>query len=106
MREKFITVEEFEVFINLPENADKRFELIQGEIFEVTSAPPIHGQIIANIVGAMLIAVKKTDAGRFFGDSVDYYLPNGDVYAPDASFLSFERQLEQVKKLQVAPNLP
>lgn len=103
VQEKLYTLEEFEAFVN--ENADKRFELIQGEIHEVPSAEPIHAQIIANILAELKLFIRETDVGYAFADSVDYFLPNDDVFIPDVSYISKERQPSLPKKFTIAPDL-
>jgi Uma2 family endonuclease len=53
-----ITLEAYEAFLARPENAERRFELIDGEIVEkmVTFR---HGRIVTNIVGEMYIFLKQ-----------------------------------------------
>ena len=48
-REKQYTVEEFDDFVNLPENAERLFEFIGGEIVEVPSNP-YSSEIAATII--------------------------------------------------------
>ncbi|MBW4438075.1 MAG: Uma2 family endonuclease [Pleurocapsa minor GSE-CHR-MK-17-07R] len=52
-----VTLEQFEAFLAQPENAERRFELIDGEIVEkmVTFK---HGKIVTNIVGEFYIYLK------------------------------------------------
>lgn len=104
LQEKIITAAEFYDYINLPENADQRFELINGEIQIVPSAEPIHAQIIFNILLQMGIVVRQLDAGWLFSDSVDFYLPNGDVFIPNVSFTSKIRQPTLPKKFEIVPD--
>jgi Uma2 family endonuclease len=105
VQEKLYTVEEFEAFVNLPQNADLRFELIQGEIHEVPSAKPIHAYIISVLVRVLGNLVEALDAGWIFADSVDFYLPNGDVFIPDVSFTSKKRQPTLPDRFEIAPDL-
>ncbi|HLU08998.1 MAG TPA: Uma2 family endonuclease [Oceanobacillus sp.] len=51
------TVDEFEQFINKPENADRRFELIYGEIVEKVPTEE-HGAIVVNICTGLKIHAK------------------------------------------------
>ncbi len=67
------TLEEFESFINLPQNLDKRFEWIGGEIFEVPSHP-YSSQIAALIIAALLWYLKQHDLGHVTGCS--FYFQN------------------------------
>jgi Uma2 family endonuclease len=50
IQKKLYTVEEFEKFADTWENTDRRFELIEGEIFEKLPTEE-HGVIAANIAG-------------------------------------------------------
>jgi Uma2 family endonuclease len=49
VQERFHTLPEFEVFIARPENADRLFELINGEIVEKLPTRE-HGIIAGNII--------------------------------------------------------
>ena len=57
-----VTVEEFETFINLPENADKLFELIGGEVIEVPSNP-YASYIASKILGYLFMYLLTHDIG-------------------------------------------
>ncbi len=89
-----------------PENADKRFELIAGEIYEVPTPNPLHNYIVAQLVFFLLGFVRPKQLGYVFGDVTSYTLPNGDELIPDASFISSERQsLPLPDKFYIAPDL-
>ena len=47
-------IQDFEAFTKLPENSEKIFELIDGEIFEVPSNPYV-SVIASRIIGFILI---------------------------------------------------
>ena len=95
IRDTISTIDEFEVFTNLPENADKLFELIGGEIFEVPSNPYVSE--LAMIIGALLLAfVKKHKLGHVTGEAGGYMV-SGERYAPDVAFISYEKQPELAK---------
>jgi Uma2 family endonuclease len=89
---RLMTVEEFEAFVDLPENANKRFEFIGGEIIEVPTnfyASKIAGLILTylNMYNFLhnLGHVTGADAGFKIGD---------ERYAPDVAFTSYETQKE------------
>jgi len=106
MRERAYTVADLREIELLPENADKRFELINGEIYEVNAPSPIH-----NFVGSMFVRriggyLDDHDIGYVFGDAVSYTLSNGDELIPDVSFLSKQRQpLPLPDRFYIAPDL-
>lgn len=103
--EQFLTVADLEALYNLPENADKKFELLKGVIYEVPTGTPLHAWIISTLVQIIGTFVKEHNLGFVFSDSVDYYLPNGDVFIPDVSFVSMKRQPTLPDKFTIAPDL-
>ncbi|MBC6935420.1 MAG: Uma2 family endonuclease [Chloroflexi bacterium] len=92
IREQRFTREDLSALYDQPENAQKRFELLDGEIIEAPPARPRHQWIIAHIMFVMLKYVEPRQMGFVFSDGVSYTLPNGDVLIPNASFVSRERQ--------------
>lgn len=89
----------------LPENADKKFELIAGEIFEVPTGTPTHAHIIAEILMFLKVFVNRHALGYAFADSVTYFLDELNEFIPDVSFISKKRLPTLPDKLHVAPNL-
>jgi Uma2 family endonuclease len=88
IQKKLYTVEEFEKFIAQPDNADRRFELIEGEIFEKMPTEE-HGLAVSNMVIALGAHVKQHKLGRVVVE-VRHGLP-GDKFndrIPDISFTS------------------
>lgn len=85
------TVEEFFDLIRQPENADRHFEYISGEVVEVVSsgysskvaALIVHYLVAFAIIENNLGAVTGADGG---------YMVSGEAYIPDAAFMSHERQ--------------
>lgn len=62
-KSKLYTVDEFEEFIARPQNSDRYFELINGEIVEKLPTER-HGYISVNITTELRLWVKKTGKGR------------------------------------------
>src|SRR5438046_8729677 len=60
---KLFTVVEFEQFLALPENCDRYFELIHGEIVEKVPTEE-HGLIAANICGFLWQYTRQSGFGR------------------------------------------
>ena len=75
----------------LPENADKRFELINGGIELVNPPKPKHAYTADRFYVALERYGQETQSGIAFSDSLGYDLPNGDSLIPDASFVSREQ---------------
>jgi Uma2 family endonuclease len=87
---KRYSVEDFEAFVNLPENADKFFEFIGGEIFEVPSNP-YSSEISILVATAISNFVKPRKLGHVTGEAGGYMV-YGERYAPDVAFISKEKQ--------------
>ena len=80
------TVAEFEAFLALPENRDRNFELIDGEIVEKMPTQT-HGRIAAVLTGEIYAYLKQHPIGYVEGE-VRYQIPE-DIHnsvQPDVSF--------------------
>ncbi len=86
------TAADFEAFVALPENHERRFEFVGGEIIEVPSNPYV-SKIAMLIVGALLNYLRQHDQGHVTGEGGGYIV-NGERYAPDVAFISYARQPE------------
>jgi Uma2 family endonuclease len=89
-QERLYTAEEFEQFINLPENQERWFELIDGEIVEVPSNA-LSSKIAIIIAAALLMFVRPRKLGHVTGEQGGYVV-GGERYAPDVAYISKERQ--------------
>ena len=100
-----ISVEEFEDFIAQPENAERRFELINGEIVEKMPTEE-HGLLAGRLHGEIYILLKTHPIGRATVEA-RHRSPDDDQNdrLPDVAFTSFERALPLVKKGAV-PQMP
>lgn len=87
-----MTVAEFAAFMQQPDNHDKRMELIQAEMVDVPSNPFV-SKIAGWILTALNLFLREHDLGHVTGADGDYTI-NGDVYAPDVAYISYERQPE------------
>jgi Uma2 family endonuclease len=100
-----VTTTDFERFLQLPENEDRLFELIAGEIVE-KMATEEHGVIALNI-GALLRAfVKQHSLGRV-GVEIRHQLPKDHYNSrlPDVSFTSGTRSVIRKGGLPQMPDL-
>lgn len=102
-KQKIYTDEEFEAFIRLPENADKRFELIDGEIIEVPSNP-YSSEIAILIAAAILAFIRPRNLGRVTGEGAGYRVA-GRKLSPDVAYVSAARQ-EQLAREGYNPIAP
>lgn len=86
--EKLYTVEEFETLIARPENDDKRFELIHGEI--VQKMPTlVHSWIVAILLQALMNFLDNNPIGWALPEA-RYSIPDDDENdrIPDLSFIT------------------
>lgn len=93
---KRYTVEEFEAFIELPENDDKILEFISGEIYEVPSNPYV--SVVAGLILTFInIYLMENRIGYVSGADGGYKI-GGERFAPDVAFTSFAKQEQPDKK--------
>lgn len=104
-QERLYTVAEFEEFLRQPENTDRLFELIHGEIIEKMPTEE-HGMIAINIGAPLTIFVKRQKLGRV---GVEVRHRNAkDTYSslmPDVSFTGGQRPMVTEGSVQQMPDL-
>ncbi len=90
---KKLTRDEFYAIANLPENAEKILELVDGEIVEkmVSYVPSV---IAINIATELKLFVRGTALGTITGVDGCYDMPNGDMLCPDVAFIVKARLTE------------
>ncbi|MCK6576844.1 MAG: Uma2 family endonuclease [Anaerolineae bacterium] len=81
--------EAFDRFVELPENRDRLFEFIGGEILEVPSNPT-SSNIGSTILGELYVYLKQNDIGYVTGEAGGYRV-SGERYAPDVAFIRYEK---------------
>lgn len=101
-----LTVEAFDEFVNLPENADKRLEFIGGEVVELPFNAYV-SEIACNIAFFIKLHLFQNNLKGHVTAEGGGYKVTGERYAPDVAYLSAERQAELDKKgyNSVAPEL-
>lgn len=106
INKKLMTVTEFEAFADAPENADRRLELINGEIVEKVPAEE-HGIVVANVGTAIKIFVKANQLGGRVGVEIRHKIPLDahNARMPDVAYTSAERVLPLVRKGSI-PQMP
>ncbi len=90
-QERLYTVKEFEALIARPENRDRLFELIHGELVEKMPTEE-HGELALAIGSPMRAFASEHKLGRV-GVEVRHQLPRDDKNSrlPDVSFISGQR---------------
>ncbi len=104
VREKQVSVEEFEAFVRLPENSDRQFELVGGEIVEVVSNP-YSSKLATRITTFIGMYLLQNDIGHLTGADGGYVV-SGERYIPDVAFIRYTRQPELAYHEGYVPNAP
>ncbi len=88
VREKLVTVAEYEAFISRSENAERRFELIAGEFVE-SMPSQLHAAITLLIGTFIMNYLMQHPVGRAYVEA-RYQIPEDEhnAYIPDLSFVS------------------
>lgn len=84
------TIDEFDAFVIQPENQDKRFELIGGEVVEVVSSN-WSSRIAARLIRYLDTFVDDNQLGHVTSSDGGYVVGE-ERYIPDAAFISYARQ--------------
>lgn len=102
---KPVTIRDFEDYVFLPENEDKHFEYVGGDIVEVVSNNK-SSRIGAFMLIKMGSFVENYDLGWVTGADGGYVVGE-ERYIPDAAFVSKSRQLEPSNEAYnpIAPDL-
>jgi Uma2 family endonuclease len=100
-----MSVEAFDAYALLPENADRILQYVAGEVVEVPSNP-YASEISSFFIAALLAFVRPRGLGRVTGEAGGYRVM-GERYAPDVAFVSKARQAELAREgyNPVAPDL-
>lgn len=103
---KTLTIEEFEQFVDRPENIDRDFELIHGEIVEVSPSKDRQTVIAARFIYFIGAHVIPNDLGHVIGADGGFKLTDGDFFEPDAAFISKARYPQmQDAYFNIAPDI-
>jgi Uma2 family endonuclease len=86
VQHKLVTLAEFEAFIQLPENADRIFELIDGEIVEKMPSNPLSSHLATQIIIPIGNYLATNDIGYLTTEAGGYKV-FGNTYVPDVGFI-------------------
>lgn len=100
-----MTVEEFDQFVLLPENADRHFEYVGGEIVEVTSYD-LSSEVGARLAAYLGMFIVQRKLGRIKGADGGYMIA-GERYSPDFGFTAQAKKPRPTGELydQIPPDL-
>lgn len=113
IQEKLYSVEDLWELSHAPENADKRFELIEGALIEMTPSNAEHGGLALEFGALIRSHVKANRLGYCTGAEAGYIVHidpetgRDTVLAPDVGFVRAERLPEGLppKYAPMAPDL-
>ncbi|MCU0496044.1 MAG: Uma2 family endonuclease [Anaerolineae bacterium] len=105
LTDHLITVTQFEQWIALPENAQRRLELFHGRIVEDMTTEE-HGQIVATLITCLNLFIRQHRLGRLTTET-DHRHPDdpATVVRPDISFTTVAR-LQPLITQGIVPQMP
>jgi Uma2 family endonuclease len=93
-----VTADAFEAFMARPENADRLFELINGEIIEKMPSNP-HASEIAQLIAFFIrLYLREHKIAGHVTDGQGGYIIAGQQFAPDVAYISNDRQPELARQ--------
>ena len=109
LEKSLMTVDEFYDFVNRPENQARSFELVRGEVIEVSRPTRVHGRICINVGFKLELYARKRRKGYVVcNDSGVILERNPDtVRGPDVAYYEDVQQFEDLPEKwgDVAPRL-
>jgi Uma2 family endonuclease len=94
----------YEDYLLLPE--DRRYEIIDGELFMTPAPTPYHQIVAGNLYSLLKEHVQKRELGQVLFAPCDVLLSETDVVQPDVLFISKERaSIIGEKYISAAPDL-
>jgi len=87
---KQVSIDEFWAFVNLPENANRRFELIEGEIIEMAPSSKINS-FIASLINHFLMSYALANKSGYITTADGGYKIDRSVLQPDVGYISKAR---------------
>jgi Uma2 family endonuclease len=83
-----------------------KYQLIDGEIIEMTSPTPSHQDTVLTLGMLLKKFANENKLGKVFIAPLDIYLGENETYQPDVFFISKEREsIIGEKKIEGAPDL-
>ena len=78
-------------YLNIPEEDENRYELINGELYMAPAPSWEHQKSTINLATLLDNFVSDTGLGEVVASPIDVYLSDEDVFQPDIVFISNER---------------
>lgn len=112
VQEKLYTADEFWEIAHLPENSERRMELMDGVILEMAPAGGEHGGIAADFLIEIGSYVKRNHLGKVTAAETGFVLfqdkrGKDTVRAPDVGFIAKDRAPKRLPKkyIPIVPDL-
>jgi Uma2 family endonuclease len=94
----------YQDYLHLPE--DRRYEIIEGELFMIPAPGSYHQDVSRNLEFILWEFVKKRGLGKIYYAPTDIVLSNEDIVQPDIIFIEKGRLgIIKEKNVQGAPDL-
>jgi Uma2 family endonuclease len=106
IREK-MTIADFDAFISLPENADKRYELLDGVLHEMSPSSELPTLLASELISYLRPFAREHGLGLVTAPDGGFEFTATDKLAPDVAFIAAAR-LEGIRRrgfFQIAPDL-
>lgn len=92
-----ISAQEFDRWVELPENSQRLFEFICGEIVEKIPSNVYVSIVASRIIGLLMIYLFQHDIGYVSGEQGGYQVGD-DRYVPDVAYVSYTKQKMATRK--------
>jgi len=92
-----ITAQAFDAWTELPENSERLFEFISGEIIEKMPSNVYSSIIAIRIASFLMMYLFKNDIGYVSGEQGGYKVGD-NRYAPDVAYVSYTKQRNAHKR--------
>jgi Uma2 family endonuclease len=104
---KLMTVEEFSAFVHRPENRDRWFELVRGEVIELPPPKRLHGSVCGNVGGWLYVYKRDVGWGDVTVNDAGLVLEHDPdtVRGPDVAFYGETQTEEEVGGYSHTPPL-
>jgi Uma2 family endonuclease len=95
---KLMTAAEFYEFVNRPENEDRFFELVRGEVIELSRPDQIHGTVASNVALELKLYARKVRKGNVVGNDSGVILEEDPdtVVGPDVAYFTEHSEFKAI----------
>ena len=87
-------------------NDEKRYEVLEGELIEMSSPSSEHQIIIGNLSSMLWVFLKENNLGQMISSPIDVIFDENNTFQPDIVFISKEnKQIIQDRGIFGSPDL-